>query len=190
MTIKNGFQQALPDLVIRRAQKGDMDAFEQIYRTYADASYSLALRICGEPSLAQDVMQDAFIKMMNKISHFRFDGAFAGWLRRIVAHETINRIRANSRVHLVGEDELLAGQTSPLFEHRWMEACSDLDKLLTRLSPNARAVLLLHEVEGYNHKEIADLFGKSESFSKVTLYRAFNALKLLIEKQEKRNAFK
>ena len=192
MTTKTGFAQEVPQELIRLAKDGDYDAFEQIYKIYADASYNLALRYCGQSATAQDVVHEAFIKLINRIDSYRGDGSFAGWLRRIVTHEAINRIRANSRIHLVGEDELVTSESPNLFDQNWLEACRDLDKLTGQLSETARAVLYLHEVEGYSHKEIADLFDKSESFSKVTLSRAYSALKKMVESAqlEQHNAFK
>jgi RNA polymerase sigma-70 factor (ECF subfamily) len=179
-----GFQQQLPNEVIRQAQAGDMLAFETIYNTYANACYSLALRISGNAALAQDIVQEVFIKIINKISSFRNEGYFAGWVRRIVANETINRIKSETRLHLVGEEEALNCPSGDLFEQDWLSACRDLDTLVTKLSATSRAVLLLHEVEGYSHKEIAELYGKSESFSKVTLSRAYASLKKIVLKQE------
>lgn len=190
MTLATGFQQQIPQKVICKAQAGDMQALESIYQTYADACYNLAIRICNNPMLAQDVVQEVFIKVMQRISSFRNQGSFAGWLRRIVAHETINRIKSESRLHLVTENEIRNIESNDLFDLNWFSACRDLDGMLKHLSVTARAVLWLHEVEGYNHKEIASLYDKSESFSKVTLSRAYANLKKLALKQEQKNAFK
>jgi len=182
---KRGFAKQVPEQVIKLAQHGDRQAFETIYRTYVDACYSLAYRICGDPKMAEDVVQNSFIKVIKKIKQFNHQGAFAGWLRRIVSNETISRIRANARLQLVDEEYLenresvdsISGQSS---EAQLPLAGYDLEKILQSLPLKSRAVLLLHEVEGYNHQEIADMFGMSESFSKVTLSRAFKKLKQLV----------
>ncbi|MBL4942634.1 MAG: RNA polymerase sigma factor [Colwellia sp.] len=159
------------------AQQGDIDAFEKIYRLFADASYALAFRICSQHSVAEDVVHDAFIKIMNNVNKFRNDGSFSGWCRRIVTYEALDRLKKSHRVHLVNEDDLIDGEELELFQQDWLDAVIDLDKLLQQLSPNYRAVFILHELEGYNHKEIAQFFEKSESFSKVTLNRAYASLK-------------
>ena len=191
MTAKIGFQQDLTPDIIKKAKQGDVSAFEQIYRTYSNACYSLAFRICGDGAMAQDVVQESFLKVMKRINSYRGDGRFSAWLKQIVAHETINRIRSNRRLYLVGEDELLKNESKDLFDQNWIEACRDLEPLLARLSTTARAVLLLHEIEGYSHKEIAAFFGNSESFSKVTLSRAYAALRKLVSNQrEHKNALK
>ncbi len=189
MTTSNGFQQQLPQDVIRRAQQGDMMASENIYTTYCSACHNLAYRICNNQMMAQDIVQEVFIKVLRQISSYRNEGSFAGWLRRIVANETVNRIRAEYRLRLVDERDIFDLTTNDLFNQDWLSACRDLDGLLKQLSTTSRAVLLLHEVEGYNHQEIADFFGKSESFSKVTLNRAFSSLKKIVLSQEKKDAF-
>ena len=181
MSDSKGFSQQLPGAVIKAAKNGEIDALELIYRTYADAAYTLALRICRDPSLAQDVVQDSFIKVMKSIQGFREEGAFAGWVRRIVSNETINRIRRQSHLQLVDEQQLSNLESESLFEQDWLMATRDLDGMLGKLSESARAVLVLHEIEGYNHKEIGDMFGKSESFSKVALSRAYKTLKKLVD---------
>jgi len=177
MSQDKGFQLEVSKDIIRRAKRGDMEAFEQIYVAYVDASYSLALRICGQPAMAEDIVQESFIKMMHKIDSYRAEGLFAGWLSRIVTHETIDRIKGNTKVHLLGEEGFENEESTDLFSYNWLDACNDLDNLISNLSTTARAVFLLHEIEGFNHKEIAALFDKTESFSKVTLSRAYATLK-------------
>jgi len=175
--------------VIRQAQQGDIDAFEQIYHTYAEACYSLSWRICGQEVMAQDLVQDVFIKVINKINNYRADGVFAGWLRKIVVREAINKIKAETKLHLVTDDDLSQQECTDLFDCNWLESCLDLETLTNQLSVTSRAVFMLHEVEGYNHKEIANFFNKSESFSKVTLSRAYIALRQSVTSQESTNAF-
>lgn len=182
---KRGFAKQVPEQVIRLAQRGDRPAFETIYRTYLDACYSLAYRICGDPKMAEDVVQNSFIKVIQKINQFNHEGAFAGWLRRIVSNETISRIRANSRLQLVDDEYLESREKTDLINNQPVSnqlplADYDLEKILQYLPNKSRAVLLLHEVEGYSHQEIGDMFEMSESFSKVTLSRAFKKLKALV----------
>lgn len=188
MSSYQGFQQELSRQLIQQAQKGDMKALEQIYNTYGDTCYNLALRICGQPTMAQDILQDTFLKIINKISSYRADGSFAGWIRQIVARETIDHIRKNNRFQLVGEQDFIFEDSPDVLSGHWIDICRDLEHLTSKLSVKARAVLFLHEVEGYNHAEIGRLFNKSESFSKVTLKRAFATLRAITLKQETENA--
>jgi len=177
MPSDTGFSIEVPQEVVRQAQAGDINAFEEIYNTYSKACYLLAWRISGNEQVAQDLVQDTFIKVMNKINKYRFDGLFAGWLRQITVREAINKIKAETKLHLITEEEIHHEKCKDLFNYDWLDSCHDLEVLTRQLSKTARAVLFLHEVEGYNHKEIASFFNKSESFSKVTLSRAYNTLK-------------
>ncbi|MBU2972124.1 RNA polymerase sigma factor [Pseudoalteromonas sp. C2R02] len=188
--LKIGFQKQLSQVVIDQAIEGDMSALEVVYLTYADACFSLAYRISQDQTLAQDIVHEAFIKIMNKICNFNNDGSFAGWIRRILVNETINRVKSNSILKLVADTEVEESASNDLFDFNWLITCHDLDEILKNLPTQSRAVLLLHQVEGYTHKEIADLYGKSESYSKVTLSRAYKSLKLIVLEQEKYNAFK
>lgn len=190
MSSYKGFQQTVSSELIKLAQKGDMKALEEIYSTYSDACYNLALRISGQPNMAQDILQDSFLKIINKISKFRSEGSFAGWIRQIVAREAIDHIKKGQRFQLVGDQEVLPAETPDLLSSQWMDVCRDLDTLTSKLSSTTRAVLFLHEVEGYNHAEIGRMFKKSESFSKVTLNRAYKALRKMTLKQEAAHAFK
>ena len=168
MLNSQGFNQSIPGELILRAQKGDMNAFEQIYRSFSAASFSLSYRICGQRAIAEDSVHEAFIKIMKNINQFNNKGSFAGWCRQIVTFETINRVKHLSRLTLVGGSDLEIPVDASLFDRDWLANCIDLEKLVEQLNPLSRAVFSLHEIEGYNHTEIAQMFGKSLSFSKVT----------------------
>ena len=92
-------------------------------------------------------------------------------------NEAISKLRKNTKLHFVGEDSDCYEPPDDFLEDNWIEANMDLNRYLQSLSETARTVLLMHEVEGFSHKEIASFFGKSESFSKTTLYRAYLSLK-------------
>jgi RNA polymerase sigma-70 factor (ECF subfamily) len=188
MPIDKGFSIEISHEVIRQAKEDNLDAFEEIYNTYSKACYLLAWRVCGQEAMAQDIVHDVFIKVMHKIKDFRSDGYFVGWIRQIVVRETINRVKSESRLHLITNEELCNEKCTDLFNYNWLESYRDIESLTCHLSATSKAVLLLHEVEGYNHKEIANFFDKSESFSKVTLSRAYAVLKKIVSKQESINA--
>lgn len=190
MLENSGFNQVVPKELIILAQQGDMGAFEKIYHLFSNASYVLAFRICNQHSVAEDIVHDAFIKIMNNVTKFRHDGSFSGWCRRIVTYEALDRLKKSNVLHLINDVSLVDDNPIDLFQQDWLESVIDIEKLIKQLSPNYRAVFILHEIEGYNHKEIAQLFEKSESFSKVTLSRAYASLKGIVikENQEQRNA--
>lgn len=155
-----------PDL-LERARRGEPDAFDRLYRLHARSAFTLALRITGQPDQAEDVVQDAFLRAFEGIARFRGDAPFAAWLKRLVANAAIDRVRARRRQP--GDDAALdrieAPDPSP---DRPLDALG----LLARLSVAARTVVVLHDLEGYSHAEIAASFGRSESWSKSLLSRA------------------
>ncbi|HEX5123170.1 MAG TPA: sigma-70 family RNA polymerase sigma factor [Rhodanobacteraceae bacterium] len=170
---KSGFGQELDRMTLERARRGDMDACAAIYRRYGTACFNLAFRILGERAAAEDVVQEVFLKVMNTLPGFRGDAPFGVWLKRMSANATIDALRANQRFADEDPEALFASMASRATE---ADARVDAWTLLMRLSPRARAVLVLHELEGYTHKELSELFGQSESYSKSILARALRKL--------------
>lgn len=171
-----GFGAELDDLTLARARRGDGAAFAAIYRCYSRPAYSLALRLCGRPDLAEDVVQEAFLKAMEKLGGYRGDAPFGAWLKRLVANSAIDRLRLERR----WVDPEFAGAAEPQ-QGAGSEAQVEALGLLSRMSAPARAALVLHELEGYSHLELAALFGRSESYSKSLLSRAIARLRGLLE---------
>lgn len=170
---RSGFGQELDRITLERARRGDTDACAAIYRRYGTACYNLALRILGERAAAEDVVQEVFLKMMNTLSGFRGDAPFGVWLKRMTANATIDALRASQRFADEDPETVFASMVS-----RGADADQRVDafSLLMRLPSRARAVLILHELEGYTHKELSELFGQSESYSKSILARALKKL--------------
>ncbi len=171
---------AQPEL-ITSARAGDPGAFAALYRQHARRAYTLALRITGQTDQAEDVVQDAFLRALERIGGFRGDAPFGAWLQRLVANVAIDRIRTQRRRP---EDDLDLQQ----LEARQSQPDRPLDALglLRRLAPDARTVLVLHDMEGYSHGEIAIAFGRSESWSKSLLARTRSRLAAWIESEEQR----
>ena len=172
---KSSFEISLTDLQLARARKGDQDAIEEIYRTFCGPVYTLALRICASRDKAEDVVQDTFIEAFAKLDQYRGEAPFWAWLRRVAINNTLQKLRAQKKLSLVsGGDqiyELVSSQeTNPA-------DIMDLDRMLSRLPAITRSVVWLHDVEGYTHREIAEMMGKSESFSKSQLARAYEKLR-------------
>ena len=179
------FDIELDEMTLARARRGDVDACGQIFRKFHKPAYSVAYRICHCRELAQEVTQEAFITAFRRIRQFRGDAPFWGWLRRVVINHTISSLRKLPRADLFELQEYHAPSGG---EHERIGLAMDLESALARLNRDDRAVVWLHDVEGYNHKEIAKLFGKTESFSKTRLSRARTRLREWLEpplKQEK-----
>lgn len=170
---RSGFGQELDRITLERARRGDMDACAAIYRRFGTACFNLALRILGERAAAEDVVQEVFLKMINTLPGFRGDAPFGVWLKRMTANATIDALRAGQRFADEDPEIVFASLASHAAD---ADARVDAWSLLMRLPPRARAVLVLHELEGYTHKELSELFGQSESYSKSILARALKKL--------------
>jgi RNA polymerase sigma-70 factor (ECF subfamily) len=180
------FDIELDEMTLARARRGDMAACEQIYRKFQQPAYSVAYRICQCRELSRDVTQEAFITAFRKIRQFRGDAPFWGWLRRVVVNHTISALRKLPRADAV---ELQEFHSHTDGDHEQIGLSMDLESALSTLNPEDRAVVWLHDVEGYRHKEIAGLFGKTESFSKTRLSRARSKLRAVLERRMNRTEF-
>lgn len=176
------FDIELDELTLARARRGNLGACETIYRKYQQPAFSVAFRICQCRETAQEVAQEAFITAFRKIRQFRGDSPFWGWLRRVVVNHAISTIRRNSRGETVAFEDYHASSEGG---QRQTGLAMDLEAALAALTAQDRAVVWLHDVEGYNHKEIAEVFGKTESFSKTRLSRARARLRELLDAGQK-----
>ena len=171
----------LDELTLAGAKRGDMRACEKIYRMYQTMAFSVALRVCNNRELAQDVTQEAFINAFKRIKQYRGDSPFWGWLRRVVVNHAISALRKLPRHDAIElEDYMCPGNG----DQESLGQCMDLEQALRQLNNEDRAVVWLHDVEGYKHREIARLVGKTESYSKTRLNRARAKLRALIADSE------
>ena len=167
---------AEPDLV-RRAQQRDTHAFASLYRAHVGRVYALCLRMTADTSLAEDLTQQAFIGAWQKLPDFRGESAFGSWLHRLAVNTVLMAFRARSRLsaRVLFTDEPAALETPPIA--RSPGARLDLEQAIAALPPQARAILVLHDVEGWKHHEIAAQLGLATGTSKAQLHRARNLLK-------------
>lgn len=167
--------------IVARARRGDMRAHEIIYRTYSAPVYSLLARMTGSTATADDLSQDTFIEVIRSIDRFRGDASLATWIRRIAVSKCLMYMRSawQNRATLFRD----LGENHPATEPRIVGEVAlsqvqiDLERALARLSDVSRVVVILHDIEGYTHREIAVLMGKSVSFSKSQLARAHQRLR-------------
>ncbi|MCA9721212.1 MAG: sigma-70 family RNA polymerase sigma factor [Gemmatimonadetes bacterium] len=164
------------ETVIARAKRGDPAALEQIYRAYHAPVFNLARRICRTAEDAEDVLQETFFEVCRSIRNYRGDGSIWGWIRTVASSKALMRLRRNKyRDTDELNDELSpARAASPALR-------MDLESALDRLTDTARAVVWLHDVEGYTHEEIGTQMGKTASFSKSQLARAHQRLRLWLD---------
>lgn len=168
---------ALDEVAIQRAKTGDLHALEGVYRAYESMVYTLARRICGSAEDSEDVLQETFLEVCRSIGRFRghHPGSLTAWVKRIAASKALIRLRHEKYRETEKLREDIGGRGSGDHGLRL-----DLEAALGELSQTSRAVVWLHDVEGYTHEEIGELMGKSVSFSKSQLSRAHARLRKLL----------
>ncbi|MCG8434955.1 MAG: sigma-70 family RNA polymerase sigma factor [Gammaproteobacteria bacterium] len=177
------FDKSIDAAIVRKAQHGDMKAHEMIFKTYSPAVYTVARRLVRRPEIADEILQDTFIEVLTRISQFRNEAPIGAWIRKIAVNKSLMYLR--SYWQRFGEG------LEPGWEDRQenqppdvaAKLCDklDLNQALEMLPAVSRAVMWLHEVEGYTHEEIAAQMGKSASFSKSQLARAYKRLRTLLD---------
>jgi RNA polymerase sigma-70 factor (ECF subfamily) len=179
---------AVPDILVARAKSGDLEALEALYRAFETPVYNLALRVLRAPEDAEDVLQETFLEVVRSIKQYRGEGHLWGWIRQIASSKALMRIR-HDRVRETDElheDSGTGGTGWGTGAARGMSPSSvpaqiDLERAFERLSETSRAVVWLHDVEGYTHEEIAEQMGKTVSFSKSQLARAHARLRGMLD---------
>jgi RNA polymerase sigma-70 factor (ECF subfamily) len=160
------------ETVIARAKQGDPVALEALYRAYSTPAYNLARRICRTTEDAEDVLQETFFEVCRSIRNYRGDGSIWGWIRTVTSSKALMRLRRNKYRDTDDLHDELAPAKQASHALRM-----DLESALERLSDTARAVVWLHDVEGFTHDEIGAQMGKTASFSKSQLSRAHQRLR-------------
>lgn len=145
------------------AAEGDYQAFERLYRRYISRIYSLCARLSGSSERGAELTEDVFVRAWEELPQFRGESAFPAWLRRLAAEVALNG----------GE---VVGARDPATIERGSERL-DLGQGLDKLPSDARKIVVLHDVEGFKHEEIAEMFGITAGGSKARLRRARVLLK-------------
>ena len=173
---------------IERAKQGDADAFQALYDLHKRRVYSLCLRMTANAAEAEDLTQEAFLQLFRKIGTFRGESAFSTWLHRMAVNVVLMRLRKknlpviplddpleseeeSSKKELGAADPLLSGSVDRMQIQRAVDA----------LPPGYRTIFVLHDVEGYEHNEIADIVGCSIGNSKSQLHKARMKLRDLLK---------
>jgi len=190
-------QQGLPDTrdlsekaAIASAQHGNASAFERLYQLHSSRVYAICLRMTGNPAEAEDLLQDTFVMVFRKIRTFRGDSAFSTWLHRIAINLTLMGMRRKSSSETSLQEN--CDQESDHPGHLQELAVSDpfltasLDRLnlqraLQKLHPFQKLVVVLHDIQGYKHTEIAKMMDWSTGNSKSRLHRARARLRELLQ---------
>jgi RNA polymerase sigma-70 factor (ECF subfamily) len=171
----------------KKAAAGDGLAFEELYRRHYRRVFALTLRMMGNPVEAEDMTQDVFLQLYNKIGMFRGESAFTTWLHRMTVNQVLMHFRKKStRSELLTEEgetpiQIVKGTENP-GSMPVIDRIS-LEKALQQLPTGYRTVFVLHDVEGYEHYEIAGMLGIAEGTSKSQLHKARLTLRQLSREQ-------
>ena len=164
---------------VRAAAAGDRHAFQRLYRLHAGRVHGAVYRLAGyDHARAEDLTQDAFIRAWQKLPGFRHESAFGTWLYRLAINVALMDIRARSAdpVSMLDDDHLPeAGETPFCAAER-----DELERAIGQLPPRARAVLVLHDVEGWRHEDISSELGMAVGTSKAQLHRARGLLRKIL----------
>jgi RNA polymerase sigma-70 factor (ECF subfamily) len=174
---------------VRRARDGDATVFEYLYRLHSRRVYAVCLRMVGDTTEAEDLTQEAFLLLFRKIHTFRGESAFSTWLHRLVVNIVLMHLRKKSlpavsieathdpdnetcwsTIDIAAPDLLLEGSIDRI----------NLGRCIAQLPLGYRTVFVLHEIQGYEHHEIAEMLGRSEGVSKSQLHRARKRLRELL----------
>jgi len=160
--------------LVELARDGDRAAFEKLYRRHRDRIYGLAWRLSGgDSALAEDLLQEAFVRAWRKLESFRGDSRFGTWLHRLSVNVALSdrRIRMR-RVERETALDGIAERSATGAKDVYADLRMDLEQAIARLPERARTVLILFDIEGHSHAEIADMTGMAVGSSKAQLHRA------------------
>ena len=167
------------EALLEDARAGREPAQRALYETLAPATASLIRRLVGHRALAEDIFQDTMMIFFERLPEFRREAPLGAWLRRIAVTRCLMYLRSpwqRARLCLEPVDCGVAAEVAALITPGYTGELIDLERALATLTPTARAVVWMYEVEGYSHEEIAHEFGRSVSFSKSQLARAHQRL--------------
>ncbi|MEP7086662.1 MAG: RNA polymerase sigma factor [Gemmatimonadota bacterium] len=169
------------DALVRRAQAGDVDAFEGVYRAHAPAVFALCKRMCGDDVEATELVQDAFVRAWERLPGFRGQSTLATWLHRLAVNVVLERWRSkkSDAMRMLDDPEGIA--LNAVEQRADPDAGMDIAAAMTKLPMGARTVFVLHDIEGYAHDEIATMTGIAAGTSRTQLFRARRALARLLE---------
>ena len=164
--------------VVAAARRGDRVAHARLYQLCSPMVYTLARRMLVSPAMAEDVLQETFVEVIRKVDTYRGDAGFGFWVRRIAVNKCLMQLRSSWSSRRV--DMELTDAVCPRTDAAQAERQIALERALAELPETSRAVVWLHDVEGYTHKEIGQMMGRTTSFSKSQLARAHERLRGLL----------
>lgn len=170
------------EILVKKCIKGDNRAQKKLFDLFAPKLFGVCLRYMKDHDLAQDTLQDGFVKIFTKLSNYNGKGSFEGWMRRIVVNTCLDQLRKDQKLKM---NTSIDDVSFLVKDNHWIEeelTAKDLLKLVESLPDGYRVVFNMFAIEGYSHKEIAEQLNISENTSKSQFSRAKSHLrKKLIE---------
>jgi RNA polymerase sigma-70 factor, ECF subfamily len=161
--------------LVEKAVDGSRDAFKELFMKNVSRIHSLCLRISADTYIAEELTQEVFIRAWEKLKTFQFDSKFSTWLHSIAVNQFLMYLRSAKRTSQKIEE--FNREKSPETSKHQHDSRIDLEKAITKLSDQARAVLVLHDIEGYKHNEISKMMNIQIGTSKAHLHRARKILR-------------
>jgi RNA polymerase sigma-70 factor (ECF subfamily) len=170
--------------LVERCRAGDLSAFEEIYRMHSGKLYSLACRMLGNPTDAEDLLQEIFLSAHRKLDGFRGESALGTWLYRLATNQCLDHLRSravrtNQVTDTIDDEPSLSDARSRGLAERTV-AKMDLERALAKLPEGARAAFVLHDIQGLEHREVANALGIAEGTSKSQVHKARLRLRALL----------
>ena len=168
-----GTQTDIHAKLIEASKKGDNRARRQLYELYSKAMFNICYRMMNNREDAEDILQEAFVQAFTKLESFRYESTFGAWLKRIVVNTSINALNKRKVELMLTDDMYHYGNRSEEVEEQELPlTIADVHKAMTHLPEGGRIVFSLYLLEGYDHIEIAQILGITESTSKSQFMRA------------------
>lgn len=170
--------------LVASVQAGDVDAFEALYKQHAARIYSLASRMAGSPDEGEDLVQEIFLQAYRKLGSFKGDASVGTWLYRLAINHCLDFVRGRrAKMGRVTDTLDAAGSFEPVSPRETPLARLDLERAIEQLPPGCREAFVLHDVEGFDHKEVARLLGIAEGTSKSQVFKARMKLRGLLARR-------
>lgn len=170
--------------LVARCRAGDSAAFEELYRQHAGRLYNLAYRMSGGPADAEDLLQEIFLQAHRKLESFRGESSLGTWLYRLAMNLCVDHLRSRQTRSAAVTDSLDASPFDPAPTRSVAGEVNptrlDLERAIAQLPPGCREAFLLHDVEGFEHREIADILGIAEGTSKSQVHKARMKLRAIL----------
>jgi len=174
--------------LVDRCRRGELGAFEELYRAHAGRLYSLAVRMLGNQADAEDLLQEIFLSAHRKLESFRGDAALGTWLYRLAMNQILDHVRsraarAGQLTDGLDDASLLADASGHRLADRAIDRI-DLERAVAELPEGCRAAFVLHDVEGLEHREVSEVLGIAEGTSKSQVHKARLKLRGLLSQRK------